>query len=110
MAPNQSGTEPNDVTDSSTPIVRSQLKIPVISNVELHPFSLFKPLQFRKQRDYPNADPYDTKPGEKPYKLEIVWLNVLIFAYLHFATVCATYMPIRSSEAWFGTDVKCINE
>ncbi|KAG4068278.1 hypothetical protein HA402_007798 [Bradysia odoriphaga] len=54
-------------------------------------------------RDYPNADPYDTKPGEKPYKLEIVWQNVLLFAYLHYVCIAAiAYYPVNGVVILFG--------
>lgn len=50
------------------------------------------------QKDRPNANPYDTKPGEKPYKLEIVWRNVLIFIYLHATAAYAfTDTPKRGT-------------
>lgn len=50
------------------------------------------------QKDRPNACPYDTKPGEKPYELEIVWRNVLAFIYLHGAALYAfKYSPQLST-------------
>jgi hypothetical protein len=54
----------------------------VISNVHL-------------QRDRPMKNPYDTKPGEKPYKLEIVWPNVLVFIYLHSAALYAITLHVE---------------
>ncbi|XP_037035010.1 acyl-CoA Delta(11) desaturase-like [Bradysia coprophila] len=76
------GTETKYVDDRSTsPGRQQQLKIP---------------------RDYPNANPYDTKPGEKPYKLEILWRYVFLFAYLHIACVIALFLPITGWQFFIG--------
>ncbi|KAJ6638267.1 Acyl-CoA Delta-9 desaturase [Pseudolycoriella hygida] len=76
MAPNQNGTE-NDAT-----LVNRSKKEFV--------------------RDYPNANPYDTKAGEKPYKLEIVWRNVFLFLYLHIACVACVFYPVSGKVILFG--------
>lgn len=46
-------------------------------------------LKFHQEVDLlpPLSNPYETRPGEKPYKREIIWFNVLIFFYLHAATL-----------------------
>lgn len=49
------------------------------------------------QRDRPNAFPYDTKPGEKPYKMEIAWRNVFGFIYLHGTALYALTLSALSS-------------
>lgn len=56
--------------------------------MNIYRFSFYY-LQLKKDR--PNSQPYDTKPGEKPYKLEIVWRNVLAFIYLHGSALYAIY-------------------
>jgi hypothetical protein len=42
-----------------------------------------------------------TKPGEKPYKLEIVWRNVAAFIYLHLAALYALSLDIQSTLGYF---------
>lgn len=54
------------------------------------------------KRDYPNTDPYDTKPGEKPYKMEIVWPNVFFFLYLHITAVTVIFSPVTLRLFLFG--------
>jgi stearoyl-CoA desaturase (delta-9 desaturase) len=51
-------------------------------------------------RDYPNKYPYEVKPGEKPYKLEIVWRNVVIFLLIHYAAFNVFFVPIQKSTFW----------
>ncbi|KAG4076140.1 hypothetical protein HA402_011486 [Bradysia odoriphaga] len=58
--------------------------------------------QLKIPRDYPNASPYDTKPGEKPYKLEILWRYVFLFAYLHIAALIALFLPITGWQFFYG--------
>ncbi|KAG5671192.1 hypothetical protein PVAND_001403 [Polypedilum vanderplanki] len=48
-------------------------------------------------RDYPRKNPYDTKPGEKPYVLEIVWRNVFIMLYAHCAALKVFWTPCQLS-------------
>ena len=57
--------------------------------------------QFNQQKDRPNKQPYDTKPGEKPYELEIVWRNVLAFIYLHAGAVYAFFGPTPQTPSYF---------
>jgi hypothetical protein len=46
--------------------------------------------------------PYDTKPGEKPYKLEIAWRNVLGFIYLHGTAIYALTLTAKASTMFIG--------
>lgn len=45
-------------------------------------------------------NPYDTKPGEKPYKMEIVWRNVIAFIYLHGAALYAISLDVQTNAAY----------
>jgi hypothetical protein len=47
------------------------------------------------QRDYPLKNPYATKPGEKPYVMEIVWRNVFAMLYAHFAALMFFWTPVK---------------
>lgn len=100
MAPNQNGMiakSTNDESEGTTLINRSE-RIIVSSKKPL--MKKFINLNFYpdwKQKDRPNKKPYERKPGEKPYKLEIVWLNVVAFIYLHFGAVYAFTYPTKLS-------------
>lgn len=103
MAPNQHGTI---IEDDVTQLKRSNKEFlvkMVVPNRKVFSIQIFVFFWVLEQRDYPNADPYDTKPGEKPYKLEIVWGNVLIFVYLHAAVIAAfVYFPVAGKVILFG--------
>lgn len=58
--------------------------------------------------DKPNSDPYFTKPGEKPYKLEIVWRNVLLFIVLHGMAAYGFYIPAEAGTWWISKLIKIL--
>lgn len=108
MAPNQNGMitkSTNDECDNSSLVNRSSrivvsnfsfiLKQTVMKLIQLsHDKNIFC---YDFQKDRPNRLPYDTKPGEKPYKLELVWRNILGFIYLHGAAIYAFRYPMQLS-------------
>jgi hypothetical protein len=49
-----------------------------------------------------------TKPGEKPYKLDIVWRNVVMFIFLHLSALYALTLEIKSPWAYIIS--KCLIE
>lgn len=51
--------------------------------------------------DKPWTDPYKTKPGEKPYKLEIAWFNVIVFIYIHLSAFYAVTLDAKSLSAYY---------
>lgn len=55
-----------------------------------------------KQKDRPSNDTYGVRPGEKPYKMEIVWRNVILFIYLHCAALYAFTYPLPLSSFIIG--------
>lgn len=52
------------------------------------------------QIDKPLKNPYETRPGEKPYQLEIVWRNVLLFIMLHGMALAGFCIPAKSGTYW----------
>ncbi|KAG4076816.1 hypothetical protein HA402_009162 [Bradysia odoriphaga] len=84
MLPNQNSTERKDIDANG------------------HPESIGRQQKITTLRDYPNSNPYDTKPGEKPYKVEIKWRYVFIFTYFHVASVIAFFLPITGPQFLFG--------
>lgn len=50
----------------------------------------------RNYIDKPGSDPYEIRPGEKPYKLEIVWRNVLLFIILHLMAAYGFYIKAKA--------------
>lgn len=61
------------------------------------------------QIDKPLKNPYETKPGDKPYKLEIVWRNVLLFIVLHAMAVYGFMVPAKTGTYWIGEFVVCFS-
>lgn len=57
---------------------------------------------FNFKRDYPNKYPHEVKPGEEPYKLEIVWRNVAIFIFIHYTALKVFLVPVQPSTFWLG--------
>lgn len=51
----------------------------------------------------PLSDPYETRPGEKPYIREIIWFNVVVFIYLHIASLYVLGITDLNSRStyWF---------
>lgn len=102
MAPNPNGmiAKSSDDSDGSSLVNRSKKiivsKLLVMKAKEVHKYL---------QKDRPNARPYDTKPGEKPYELEIVWRNVLAFIYLHGAALYAFHYTPQTSTILIGTSI-----
>lgn len=103
MSPLQNGTITETTNDTSSTMIKRSNKV-IVSTIALLTESLIKVINYLHQEliDRPNKNPYDTKPGEKPYKLEIVWFNVFAFIYLHAAVVYAFTLPIKTSSFVFG--------
>lgn len=57
---------------------------------------LLKPVQ-KMDNVQPLKCPYETRPGEEPYKMEIVWFNVAAFVYLHCAFLFALSLDLNTT-------------
>lgn len=103
MAPNQNGMiakATNDESEGTSLVNRSERIIVSIKFGNDQRYEILRQPFVCQQKDRPNKNPYERKPGEKPYKLEIVWRNIIAFLYLHFAAVYAfTYSPKFSTVA-----------
>jgi stearoyl-CoA desaturase (delta-9 desaturase) len=47
-------------------------------------------------------DSIDSVKTEKPYKMEIVWRNVLIFIFLHYAAVAFFFLKVKRATVITG--------
>lgn len=57
----------------------------------------------------PLCDPYETRPGDKPYTRQIIWFNVLIFIYLHTTAFYVLGLTDLQSPFtyWFSESTMC---
>lgn len=105
MAPNQNGMVAKSTSDESTESsLTSQTNRIIVSPHILFKVALISWINHfvfnRSQKDRPNSNPYDTKPGEKPYELELVWRNIIGFIVLHSIAVYALLFVTAQRSSW----------